>query len=147
MPRRDINDPPIFPGLTVPESGPDIESLGAEVFTYLTDSSEIQRVRTPVSKNSEIELRCVFVTRELSVVEQIEFRHGSGRLGNIAVNPQMVNCSVTAPRGLEFSPIVSIERTSIYVAKFVVVRPGAWRYQFEGHGGWTGSHTRIFSVK
>lgn len=143
MPVRRTGEPQIFPGATVPKDEAVIEE---QAHVYLTDSTEIGRVRAPLAVGSSIEIRCLFTARPLAPGEEQALRVMGKVWDGVSVSPTRVECTVTAPGGILIHPNVSVGDGGVYVAEIVVGRAGGWHYEFTGRGGWTGTRRRAFDI-
>lgn len=119
----------------------------ATAFAYLTDSTETNRVRAAVEVGTIVEMRCAVVNRVLTLNERTEWRNLGVLPGEVGVNPQVVECSVTAPDGSKSALTVQRRATGIFVTTIEATRAGGWVYRFSGYGGHTISERRAFDVR
>jgi hypothetical protein len=143
-PSRKEGEAQIFPGATAASSEMPPER---PVFVYLSDSTEMNRVRAPLPVGAEVEVRCLFSLRQLTRGEETAFRNVGPLPDGVAASPALVECTVMTPgQRIKLSPAVS-QRDGVYVASVVVGRRGGWFYRFIGRGVFSGSTSRAFDVR
>lgn len=113
---------------------------------YLTDSSEKNRVRTPVDRG-QIEIACAVVNRPLTRDDRAAWRNDRVLPDGIGVDPQQIECVVISPNGVRSTLIPEQRESGIYVAMVNVDRVGAWFYGFAGRGDRVFSEESAFDVR
>lgn len=142
-PIRKEGEAQLIPGATAPPSEAPTET---PVFVYLSDSTELHRVRTPLPVGTAMEVRCLFSLRALTRGEDVAFRSINSVPDGVAASPTMVECTVMAPGRIYIEPPVS-QRDGVYVAAVSVGRRGGWFYRFIGQGVFSGSTSRVFDIR
>lgn len=145
MATRKVTEPRIIESpMKAPVPDPDDAQL---VYLYLTDSSEINRVRSPLPKGSTAELRCAFTSRELTLPERQTFRNAGTLPDGAGVTPVSVLCSVSSPLEEVFLPKVAERSPGVFWAYVDLFRVGIWEYGFTGEGIYAASDKRKLEVQ
>lgn len=144
-PVRKASEPAVIPS-EAQGRGQGRTTEAQEVFVYLTDSSEINKIRTPVPAGATVQLRCGFSRRELTLEEVKTFRNAGTLPKGAGASPLSVSCTIISPLEEIFRPEPLAHSDGVYSAHLVMTLTGGWKYAFSGTGGFVGDGERAIDV-